>query len=186
MMKIKLDGIPYGDTFEVAVRWVARRHGDCDIVVEVGVELDFKKITLMKSKIRAGTIDETAIAHKDLFEAVKAACAAAIGEQAPEEEEREAAEEIVETVEAKRAAIGGFDQSTVITVAFGFLLVLVLVWILYAWASRGESHATAAVEDNYPVSFAALEAKIDKMQAELKAVQGTLDEILTLLKANKN
>lgn len=181
-----MDGIPYGDTFVIAVRWVARRLGERDIIVEVGVEVDFKKSTLMKSKIRSGTIEETVIAHKELFEVVKAACIAASGEEAAEEEEAEAMEEVIETVGAAKGAatLLGLDQSTVITAACGALILFVFMWRFYAWVARG-SREEDALEELYHADLAALGSKIDKMEAEIKAVQSTLDEILALLKANK-
>jgi len=58
-MTVEFDGIPYSDTFAVEVRWVARREGENDILVEVGVFVDFKKNTFLKAKIRSGTIEES-------------------------------------------------------------------------------------------------------------------------------
>jgi len=58
-MTVEFDGIPYSDTFAVEVRWVARRQGSDDILIEVGVFVDFKKNTFLKAKIRAGTIEES-------------------------------------------------------------------------------------------------------------------------------
>jgi VAD1 Analog of StAR-related lipid transfer domain len=51
--------MPYCDTFRVEVRWVARREGADDVQVEVGVVVDFQKSTLLRSKIQAGTIEES-------------------------------------------------------------------------------------------------------------------------------
>lgn len=57
-MTVELDGIPYSDTFNVEVRWVARRFGANDINVQVGLFVNFKKNTFLKAKIRSGTIEE--------------------------------------------------------------------------------------------------------------------------------
>jgi len=42
-MKVQTDGVPFGDTFTVAVRWVARRVGAKDLDIKVGVFVKFKK-----------------------------------------------------------------------------------------------------------------------------------------------
>jgi hypothetical protein len=58
-MTVEFEGMPYADTFRVEVRWVARREGTQDIQVDVGVFVDFRKSTILKSKIQAGTLDES-------------------------------------------------------------------------------------------------------------------------------
>jgi len=45
-MTVEMDGIPYADVFAVEVRWVARRVGNRDLLVEVGVLVDFKKSSM--------------------------------------------------------------------------------------------------------------------------------------------
>lgn len=178
-MTVECEGIPYADTFAVEVRWVARRQGGRDIMVEVGVVVDFKKSTFLKNKIRDGTIEETVPVHKDLFEAIKAACDAASGDEAPDDD-TELVEEAIDVVDTKGANV---DEYT-IAVACGALVLLVFVWRLYAWSSWGGSDDSAS--ELHSVDMNALAAKIDKMEAEIKAVQGTLDAILALLKADNN
>jgi hypothetical protein len=185
-MSIECEGIPYADVFAVEVRWAARRHGKRDIIVEVGVEVDFKKSTLLKSKIRNSTIEETIPVHKDLFATVKAACAAASGEAAPEEE-TENIEEAIDLVGSKGEAtlldISSFGDYNIV-VQCGALALLFIMWRLYSWfLSGGESNAGPELS---PGDIAALSSRIGKLEAEIKAIHNTLDEILSLLKANNN
>lgn len=71
-----IDGVPYSDTFVVEMRWVARRHGDNDLDVKVGLEVDFKKNTMLKSQIKAGTLAETTNVHVRMFDAIRRLCGA--------------------------------------------------------------------------------------------------------------
>lgn len=46
-MNVKIDGIPYADTFTVQVRWVGTRDASAGVIrVEVGLFIDFKKSSL--------------------------------------------------------------------------------------------------------------------------------------------
>lgn len=83
-MTVEMDGIPYADCFAVEVRWVARRAGK-DLVIDVGVFVDFKKSTVLKAKIQSGTITETKPIHFSLFDAAKDACGA--GDDGEDEDE---------------------------------------------------------------------------------------------------
>jgi hypothetical protein len=44
-MSVELDGIPFGDSFTVEIRLVARRDGTA-LIVEVGLSLNFKRRVL--------------------------------------------------------------------------------------------------------------------------------------------
>ena len=79
-MCVTFDGIPYADTFGVQVRWVATRKGEEDVSIQVGLFVDFKKATVLKSQIRNGCLSETKNVHNRLFEAVAVACAVPAGE----------------------------------------------------------------------------------------------------------
>ena len=81
VMTVEMSGIPYADVFAVEVRWVATRCAtDASAVdVLVGVTVDFKKSTIMKSNIRSGTLEETALTHQLLFKAMEATVAAKAG-----------------------------------------------------------------------------------------------------------
>lgn len=68
------EGIPYSDAFAVEMRWVARRLGSNDLDIQVGLEVDFKKSSMLKSQIKAGTIAETKNVHLRMFDAMKRVC----------------------------------------------------------------------------------------------------------------
>jgi shikimate kinase len=151
------------------VRWVATREGESDLLVQCGVVVDFKKSTFLKSKIQAGTLEETKPVHRNLFRTAKAAILAARGEEVPEVAEEEVAEEMT-VANARR-----FDNY--ILAAGGALVLLVFLWRIMA---RGQSQVPYFSED-----IALLGQRMDKMEADIQMVQETLDEILALLK-NRN
>lgn len=202
-MTVEFEGIPYSDCFAVEIRWVARREREQDLKVEVGVEVDFRKTTFLKSKIRSGTIEETAVVHKELFRAIAKACAAAKGDVAveeeietPEEEEAVISPPAIETMDMKGRALqllwnvswDLFDNSTVL--GCGALVLLLCFWRVLL-RNRGVNN-DAVVEVPLLSSpalgeeVAALRSRIDGLEAELKAIHGTLQEILVVLKNNKS
>ena len=73
-------GIPYADCFAVEVRWVAdnsNAKGQQGVTVTVGVDVDFKKSTMFKTKIKRGAVDETGKLHRNLFDEMKKESSAA-------------------------------------------------------------------------------------------------------------
>jgi len=75
-MAVQTNGIPYADVFSVEARWVARRVGSRDLSIDCGIFVDFKKNTMLKSKIRQGTIAESTPVYLNLFDEMKDVCAA--------------------------------------------------------------------------------------------------------------
>jgi len=73
MMTVEMDGIPYSDSFAVEVRWVARRIGNRDIVIDAGVFVRFMKSNMFANKIKNGALSETKPIHLDLFDVIKEA-----------------------------------------------------------------------------------------------------------------
>ena len=73
MMTVEMDGIPYSDSFAVEVRWAARRLNRSDIAIDAGVVVRFIKSNMFASKIKSGTLKETAPIHLDLFEVIRSA-----------------------------------------------------------------------------------------------------------------
>ena len=194
---VEFQGIPYSDCFAVEIRWVARREGDNSLRVEAGVDVDFRKTTILKGKIRSGAIEESSAIHKELLQAMVNACAAAKGDATALAVRTE---EVKETVafapdEADTTDLTGkvsqllsnlsldlFDNMTV--AACGALVVLVLVW---RWmAVRGASSGVeglATTSSDLVDEVALLGSRIVNLEAELKAMHGTLHEILTALKS---
>jgi VAD1 Analog of StAR-related lipid transfer domain len=190
-MRVEFEGIPYADTFAVEIRWVATREGERDVKVEVGVEVDFKKNTFLKSKIRAGTIEETAPVHKNLFEAVQAACAATSGVRLEELEVESGGKlEFKEIVSAKAKGATLLDNLTFdryIVAACGILALLALWWRSFSHGvGSGIDGGAAAAATTSVISaddIAALSAQMERMEAEIKVVRQTLAEILSLVKS---
>lgn len=77
---VRMEGIPYADVFNVEVRMVASREGTSNLQVKAGLFVDFKKKTMLKSKIKAGTLSESTPVYKRLYEAMRVACCSGDGE----------------------------------------------------------------------------------------------------------
>lgn len=180
-MRVEFEGIPYADAFAVEIRWVATREGDRDINVQVGVEVDFKKSTFLKGKIRSGTIEETAPVHRNLFEAVREACANSSG--------IESANLIVEFNEIDagpvtgHSEIGFFDNLILdkyVVAACGAFIVLTFLW---RGIHRSVVFGTAASSYVSANEIAALGTKIDRLEAEMALMRETIFEILSIVKS---
>jgi hypothetical protein len=180
---VTFDGIPYSDSFAVEMRWVARRKSQCDVLIDVGLQVDFKKSTMLKKQIKAGTISETGQIHLRLFEEARKACGAA--EEVDVEEEKE------QTWKATDAETGVLSQlqnaldmiPADTTTAFGAVaaaIVIVLVWRFLVFFFRTRQDASLSVDD---IQY--LGNRIDELQKEVKMVQVTLDQVLLLLKERK-
>jgi hypothetical protein len=175
-MTVEFEGIPYCDTFAVEVRWVASREGLNDILIEVGVFVDFRKYSVLKKPIRSGTVEETTPIHKNLFEVVKAACIAAGGVQDVEEEEEEK-EAKAKAIEPEAGMALRLDRYTI--GAVGAIVVFMFVWrfLLSSGTSRSAEILSVA-----PGDIEYLGERIDQLEVQLKTVQSTLDDILAALK----
>lgn len=168
-MTVEMEGIPYSDCFSVEVRWVARREGDNDILVEVGVFVDFKKSTLLKSKIRSGTLEETTSTHESLFECVKAACVAAGGEEMLEAEEE--------------ARVAPVNVGKPLVQFNGFTIGLTVFILLCLYYYFRPTAIPVPLERALSSDTEFLSGRIDDLEAELADLKRTLKEVLTLLKA---
>jgi hypothetical protein len=71
---VKVDGVPFSDSFQVQNRWVATRVGERDLSIKVGMFVFFVKQVLVAGQIRAGTTKETTDAQLDLFIRMKKVC----------------------------------------------------------------------------------------------------------------
>jgi VAD1 Analog of StAR-related lipid transfer domain len=178
-MTVEFEGIPYADTFAVEIRWVATREGVSDIKMECGVFVNFKKSTFLKKQIQSGTIEESMPAHNSLFQTIQEACVAAGGEKAPEEEEKVEAAVVVETGVKERAAVLGalqydIEGNGLYIAAFGGLILLFLVW-------RSLRSGSTTVHGD----FALLNQRVALLEDKIDAMQGTLKEVLTLLREQR-
>mmetsp|Transcript_4784 Transcript_4784/g.6216 ORF Transcript_4784/g.6216 Transcript_4784/m.6216 type:complete len:435 (+) Transcript_4784:78-1382(+) len=85
-MKVKMEGIPFADCFDVQIRWVVTRLGEKDeLSIQVGLFVNFVKQTVLAAKIRSGTTEETTKTQLSLFEAAKMACSNASHGMIPED-----------------------------------------------------------------------------------------------------
>lgn len=173
------DGIPYADAFAVEMRWVARRQGSNDIQVEVGLDVDFKKTTMLKSQIKSGTIAETTNVHRRMFDAVKAVCAAPGQPTEDIEEQTDATEN---EIPAKSAGLLATIRSTLsdFPVDRNFLVLACgvvcypIIWNIFAYLlgapaiSVNEAHR--------------IQGQIRELQEEVRALKSSLDVMVALLK----
>lgn len=176
-MTVEFEGIPYSDTFAVEVRWVASREGLNDILIEVGVFVDFRKNSFLKKPIRSGTIEETTPIHKNLFEVVKAACIAAGGVQDVEEEKEEEEESKVKAIEPEARMALRFDRYTI-----GAVGAIVFFMFLWRFLLSSRTPGSTEILSVAPGDIEYLGERIDRLEVQLKTVQSTLDEILAALK----
>ena len=169
-------GIPYGDSFAVEVRWVAERSGANDILVQVGIYVDFKKASLFKSKISSGTLEETTPVVERLFERIKDACLEEGGEEVPESEE-ESRQRIKEVPREEGIMDGTFRTMT-------FCLFMFITSVCFSWyfLHRSGKDESSIMEDQAQNEFAFITKRMDKLELDVKAVQDTLNEIVALLK----
>jgi hypothetical protein len=173
-MTVEMDGIPYADTFAVEVRWVASRVGAKDIFVQVGVFVFFKKNTFLKSKIRAGTIEETTSVHESLFACAKKACIAAGGEELPAAEEKLLQDREALAEEEKPASSLPLNKYTIAVV------ILLALYLYYSLVRSSET-----VEHVVSPDIIYLGRRIDKLEADIGLLQQTLGEVLALLKEQR-
>jgi hypothetical protein len=189
---VEFDGIPYGDCFNVEIRWAARRIDANDVRIDVASFVNFKKSTLFAKQIRTGTVSETRPVHLKLFEAIKKACSAASGKEVVEEEEEEKEEVEEEELKPEKAA-GGLDEiraqllalvpfdvsDRTKTLIVGFLAFTILRLFSYAIGRRRR-------RARIPLGGAEqLNERIDELEIEIKEIHKTLQAILKALQEER-
>jgi VAD1 Analog of StAR-related lipid transfer domain len=74
-IQVSMEGIPFANCFNVAIRWVAtQRTATSPIHVEVGLFVNFVEQTILAGKIRSGTTEETTKTQQSLLKAVVEEC----------------------------------------------------------------------------------------------------------------
>jgi hypothetical protein len=182
-----IEGIPYADSFEVEVRWIARRIGANDVKVDVGSFVVFKKSTMLKSQIKAGTITESQKVHERFFEAVRRACSGAsdvASEEGPEEEEQKAKElaavktkkTLYQKVLSTLRTLVPFDNTTI---AIGCVGIISIVWMRQLLSGL-------VMLGGQRVDGGRLDSRIDELQAEVRALRQSIDTMIELMKKQPN
>jgi hypothetical protein len=178
------DGIPYADTFGVEMRWSARRKGANDVIVDVGLHVEFKKNTLLKKQIKSGTIAETTPIHGRLFEEARKVCSIGVeGAVEPVEEEEEEEEKAIVQKEEKGMLevlleMLPIDKNALFGAAGA--AAIFLAWKSFSFQFFGGQRTSSAGD------VADLYGRIDQLQAEVRLVQVSVDQILALLKEKNN
>lgn len=165
-MTIEFEGIPYSDSFAVEVRWVARSDKSDGILVEVGVSVNFRKSTILKSKIRLGAIEEASAVHRNLFDYVRKACIEAGGTETPLELDTTKSDSPLESIETKSASLYPFVKIA------GFFVIVLLLFLL----SRPTPQPHLISRDSTLV----LE-RIKGLEDRVESMQKSLDEIIFLM-----
>ncbi|KAI2495856.1 protein of unknown function (DUF4782) [Fragilaria crotonensis] len=74
-MQIDMQGIPFGDCFQIHIRWVAtqsqQHDGAAALDIQVGLFVHFIKSTIFAGKIRSSTREETRKTQLSLFHAIQ-------------------------------------------------------------------------------------------------------------------
>jgi VAD1 Analog of StAR-related lipid transfer domain len=70
---VTMKGIPFADAFSVHIRWVATRTRANNVLVQVGLFVEFAKQVLVAGQIRSNTTKQTTLAQLDLFRAMSEA-----------------------------------------------------------------------------------------------------------------
>ena len=192
-MTVEMDGIPYADCFAVEVRWVARRAGK-DLVIDVGVFVEFKKATMLKAKIQSGTITETKPIHFSLFDAAKEACGAGDDGEDDEDEDKAAKLSLLKTLvtsapvqamvskiaNAASSALQNIYVRVILAASFVVLAILVPGWILSLLPTSPLSHGHGNA-DAFEENMAALKEKTDILSQEMSELRAVLFEVLAKL-----
>ena len=211
-MTVEMDGIPYADCFAVEVRWVARRAGK-DLVIDVGVFVEFKKSTVLKAKIQSGTITETKPIHFSLFDAVKEACGA--GDDGDDEdtdngekETKQGSKSIAirmfqmlfsllkrivtsspvkaiasKTIETASSALQNTYVRIVLVGLFIVLAIAIPGWILSKLPASPLSHETVNADGSFEEKIQSLDEKTDLLSQEVGELRTLLLDVLSKLNA---
>lgn len=180
-MSVQTEGIPYGESFVVSVRWAATRMGKLkhSSKIQIGVYVNFLKSTIFEGKIRSGVVESTLQQQSHLFETFKNACSNTLGDIIGEDEDQA---EVLQDTEAKPVK----SRQNVNTFLVEFLNPKVLfpvflsVLIMYFWGRKnisGDVLLLTQVED-IKSTLQTLIREIQGLQKEAEAALKTVNEIV--------
>jgi len=182
----EFEGIPYADSFAVEMRWVASRKGTNNVHVQVGLFVVFKKNTMLKSQIKAGTIAETKNVHVRLFDAVNKVCVGCNGDRPDKEDSEDEGDKSIEEEEneiikteqnlldrLRQNFTGSLDlsSSSICMVAILFVGGL-LIRAIFGTDDRSDTQR--------------LENRIQELQSDVRALRMSIESISDLLKEMRN
>ncbi|CAJ1961069.1 unnamed protein product [Cylindrotheca closterium] len=181
-MCLSFVGIPYADSFAVEVRWIATREGSNDVKIEVGLFVDFKRRTMLSSKIETGTISETKSVHNRLFEAVKKVCTTGGSESGDSDDEVEVE---VEQVEDEEVAGGSTSTTSIFDLPLVQKLAIsvagpVIAYAIFRFAFGSRSGSTLGGSD-----LQLLLGKVDSLQKDVETLQKAVDALTIMLKEKR-
>jgi hypothetical protein len=123
--------------------------------------------------------------QKNLFEAIKAACIAASGQEVEAVTEDEVTQDVKEDVDAKALAVGTgatpLPHSSAVLAGF----VFVAVYFLWRTWARWSTSTGAAFVPSEASDLQHLGRRMDDLEIEIKVIQSTLAEMMELLKAQQ-
>ena len=173
--------VPFGDSFEVQVRWVVSRAGVDELSVSVGMLVIFNKSCFVENKIRTNTTKETIKGQTNLFEAQRKICRRSfsngkgVGTQ-DDEDDFENDEHATETVDANRA--GSMQEYKSVFRAIWSMFLFLSGWRLLSYLVNSfvaffRGHPSSAIADK--------DASRDHVLAEIQSAKQNLVELGQLL-----
>jgi hypothetical protein len=121
--------------------------------------------------------------QRNLFEAIKAACIAASGQDVDATAEEEATQDVKDDVEVKALAAGtantALPQSSNLLVGFA----MITLYVLWRFWVRWSNSTGATFASTKSLDLQHLGRRMDDLEVEIKLIQTTLAEMMELLKA---
>ena len=166
--------VPFGDSFEVQVRWVVSRAGVDELSVSVGMLVIFNKSCFVENKIRTNTTKETIKGQTNLFEAQRKICKG-VGTQ-DDEDDFENDEHATETVDANSASSMQEYKSVFQAIWSTFLLLSgwrLLLYLVNSFVALFRGHPSPVIGDE--------DSSRDNVLAEIQSAKQNLVELGQLL-----
>ena len=183
-----MDGIPYSDTFAVEMRWVARRQGLNDLDIKVGLEVHFKKSTMLKSQIKSGTVAETKNVHIRMFNMIKRICQTAsdsadvtVDGSMSDVEQQQQEEEAIERPGLFSRVGSGFLAIPINGNFLLFATVTLAYPLVFNFFSALLGAPAISMSEAQRLSL-----QIQELRVEVRDLKATLDDAIKLLKRNES
>ena len=173
----EFEGIPYADTFAVEMRWIATRKGKNDALIQVGLFVNFKKATMLKSQIKTGTISETKNVHTRLFEAVKRACTNSEEGESDSDED----DEVEQEIETKTFGSNIFATLRQFAASYDVPAFIPSIGMV-AMLCVGGYFTLAMLRNSGESKIQGLENEIRELRHEVHALHKSIDAMTILLK----